>query len=64
MPEEVKEHKRAFVAFDQGFEEGKENVVVFRNQILYGRIKEHFSSYVVQEIVDTKKEWRMVVLLC
>ncbi len=55
MPEEAKEQKRFFVAFDQGFEEGQENIVVFRNQILYGRIKEHFSSYVVQEIVDTKK---------
>lgn len=55
MPEEQHGQKVNFLKFEEGFEEGQENIVVFRNQILYGRIKEHFSAYVMQEVVDTKK---------
>ena len=52
------------VNFDDLFDENTD-IVKFRNTVLYGRIKEFFSDFVVKEIEDTKDglNWRRNHLL-
>lgn len=59
IPEEEVGSRSAAVSFDDAFEPD-EDPVSFRNQILYGRIKEYFSEFVVRELDNVKnsRDWQ------
>lgn len=59
IPEEETAAKAAVASFDDAFEPD-EDAVTFRNQILYGRIKEYFSEFVVRELDNVKnaRDWQ------
>ncbi len=46
--------------FEEMYEPSKDDAVTFRNQILYGRMKEYYSEFVVNELEDVKNAlaWR------
>jgi predicted DNA-binding ArsR family transcriptional regulator len=50
---------KKYIDFDDIFDD-ETDLVLFRNEAIYNRIKEFFSDFVVTEIVDTKNglEWR------
>ncbi len=50
---EIEETSNQKIAFEDLFDDDTE-IVSFRNEILYNRIKEFFSDFVVKEIEDTK----------
>lgn len=52
ISEELASPKQGF-QFDEIFDDNTD-VVMFRNDALYGRIKEYFSDFVLKEIEDTK----------
>lgn len=59
IPEEESLSKAVANSFDEAYEPD-EDPVTFRNQILYGRIKEYFSEFVVGEIENVKnaRNWQ------
>lgn len=50
---------KKYIDFDDIFDD-ETDIVLFRNEAIYNRIKEFFSDFVVTEIIDTKNalEWR------
>ncbi len=59
IPEEEAGSRTATLSFDDAFEPD-EDCVTFRNQILFGRIKEYFSEFVVRELDNVKnaRDWQ------
>ena len=54
--EEMSSSKQS-LSFDDIFDDNMD-IVKFRNEVVYGRIKEFFSGFVVKEIKDTKDGYR------
>jgi hypothetical protein len=63
VPEEIASAKQA-IRFEDVFDENTD-IVAFRNEALFARIKEYFSDFVLVEIEDTKDglDWRRNHLL-
>lgn len=59
IPEEESLSKVGTNSFDEAYEPDEDSVT-FRNQILYGRVKEYFSEFVVGEIENVKnaRNWQ------